>query len=62
MAPAMAPKQYGTSTDDSAKAAPKFLRSRVRNTVLRKAKLEPRSTTPNAASESGTNRVSVIEA
>ena len=55
MAPATAPKQYGTSTDDRAKAAPKLRRSRVRNTVLRKAKLEPRSTMPNAASVSGTN-------
>ena len=35
---------------------------RVRNTVLRNAKLEPRSTMPNAAKVSGTNRVSVMEA
>ena len=58
----MAPMQYGTSTDDRAKAAPKLRRSRVRNTVLRKAKLDPRSTIPKAARVSGTNRVRVIEA
>ena len=62
MAPATAPKQYGTSTDEIANAAPKLRRSRVRNTVLRKAKLDPRSTMPNAARVSGTNRVRVIEA
>ena len=60
--PATAPKQYGTSTEESANAAPKLRRSRVRKTVLRKAKLEPRSTIPNAAIVSGTNSVSVIEA
>ena len=62
MAPAIAPKQYGTMTDEMANAAPKLRRSRVRKTALRKAKLEPRSTMPNAAIDSGTNRVSVIEA
>ena len=62
MAPATAPKQYGTSTEESAKAAPKLRRSRVRNTVLRKAKLDPRSTMPKAASVNGTNRVRVIDA
>ena len=62
MAPATAPKQYGTSTDETAKAAPKFRRSRVLSTALRKAKLDPRSTTPNAANVSGTNSVRVIEA
>ena len=45
-----------------AKAAPKLRRSRVRNTVLRNAKLDPRSTIPNAASVSGTNSVRVIDA
>ena len=54
--------QYGTSTDDDANAAPKLRRSRVRNTALRNAKLEPRSTMPSAASVSGTNSVSVIDA
>jgi hypothetical protein len=54
--------QNGTSTDDRAKAAPKLRRSRVRNTVLRKAKLEPRRTMPRAARPRGTNTVSVIEA
>ena len=62
MAPATAPKQYGTSTEERAKAAPKLRRSRVRKTVLRKAKLDPRSTIPKAARASGTNRVRVIEA
>ena len=37
-------------------------RSRVRNTVLRKAKLDPRSTIPRAANVSGTNSVRVIDA
>ena len=54
--------QYGTSTDDEAKAAPKLRRSRVRKTSLRNAKLDPRSTMPSAASVSGTNSVSVIDA
>ena len=58
----MAPMQYGTSTDESANAAPKLRRSRVRNTTLRKAKLEPLNTTPTAAIVSGTNSVRVIEA
>ena len=62
MAPATAPKQYGTSTEETAKAAPKLRRSRVRKTVLRKAKLDPRSTIPNAASVRGTKSVRVIEA
>src|SRR3954468_21312456 len=62
MAPTMAPMQYGTNTDEAAKAAPKLRRSRVRNTALRKAKLEPRSTMPKAASVNGTKRVRVIEA
>jgi len=62
MAPATAPMQYGTSTDESANAAPKLRWSRVLNTALRKAKLEPRSTMPSAARVSGTKSVSVIEA
>src|SRR3954454_9129740 len=62
MAPATVPMKKGTSTDEIANAAPKFRRSRVRNTALRKAKLEPRSTMPSAASVRGTNRVSVIDA
>src|SRR5215475_6382303 len=60
IAPATAPKQYGTITDEIANAAPKFRRSAVRNTTLRNAKLEPRNTMPTAASVSGTNSVSVI--
>ena len=62
MAPAIVPMQYGTSTDEAANAAPKLRRSRVRVTALRKAKPEPRSTMPNAASVNGTNTVRVIEA
>ncbi len=62
MPPAIAPMQNGTTTDPSANAAPKLRRSRVRNTVLRKAKLDPRSTIPIAAIVNGTNSVSVIEA
>jgi hypothetical protein len=53
--------QNGTSTDEQANAAPKLRWLEVRWTSLRKAKLDPRSTMPNAASESGTNRVSVID-
>ncbi len=60
--PATAPMQYGTSTDDSAKAAPKLRRSRVRTTDLRKANPAPRSTIPTAARVKGTNSVSMIEA
>ena len=62
MAPATAPMQKGTSTDDAAKAAPKLRRSRVRITDLRKAKLAPRITMPSAAMVRGTNKVSVIDA
>src|SRR3954451_25124683 len=62
MLPATAPRQKGTSTEDRANAAPKFRRSRVRNTAFRNAKPAPRSTMPNAARVSGTNRVRVIEA
>ena len=63
IAPATAPMQYGTSTDDDANAAPKFALARAcANTALRNAKLEPRSTMPSAASVSGTNSVSVIDA
>ena len=62
IAPATAPMQYGTSTDEIAKIAPKSRRSDVRKTLLRNAKLEPRSTMPSAASVSGTNSVSVIDA
>ena len=62
MAPAIAPKQYGTITEEMAKAAPKLRRSRVRKTALRKAKLDPRNTIPKAANVSGTNSVKVIDA
>ena len=48
--------------DETAKAAPKLRRSRVRNTALRNAKPAPRSTMPRAASVNGTNMVRVIEA
>ena len=62
MPPTTVPREYGTSTEESAKAAPKLRLSRVRNTALRNAKDAPRSTMPRAASVSGTKRVSVIEA
>src|SRR5262245_39786382 len=62
IAPATAPMQYGTRTDENAKTAPRARRSRVRNTLLRNAKLEPRITIPSAASVSGTNSVRVIDA
>src|SRR3954463_9827026 len=61
-APSAAPRQYGTSTEETANAAPKFRWSRVRKTALRNAKLAPRSTIPAAASVSGTKRVSPIDA
>ncbi len=62
MAPTTVPRKYGTSTDESAKTAPKLRRCPVRNTDLRKANDAPRRTMPNAARVSGTNSVSVIEA
>ena len=49
IAPTTAPRQYGTSTDDAAKAAPKFRLELVRVTVLRNANPEPRRTIPIAA-------------
>src|SRR3982074_3074561 len=60
--PATAPMQNGTSTDDTANAAPKLRRSLVRNTALRNAKLEPRMTIPSAARDNGTKSVRVIDA
>src|SRR5262245_27228687 len=62
MEPATAPMQYGTTTEEIANNPPKIRRHFVRFTSLRNAKLEPRSTIPNAASESGTYNVSVIDA
>ena len=62
IAPATAPMQNGTITDDDANAAPKLRSLDVRVTSLRNAKLEPRNTMPSAASDSGTNSVSVIDA
>src|SRR5262245_13855889 len=61
IAPAIAPMQYGTRMDDAANAAPKLRWLDVRVTSLRNAKLEPRNTMPSAASDSGTNNVSVID-
>src|SRR5262245_56315648 len=61
-APAAAPRQNGTSTDEIANAAPKFRCDETRRTSLRNAKPEPRSTMPNAASERGTKSVSMIDA
>ena len=62
IAPATAPMQNGTITDEIANAAPKLRRLEVSVTSLRNAKLEPRRTMPSAASESGTKSVSVIDA
>src|SRR5262245_44683045 len=61
IAPATAPMQYGTRIDEAAKAAPKLRWLDVRVTSLRNAKLAPRNTIPSAASDRGTNRVSVID-
>jgi hypothetical protein len=61
-APAAAPRQNGTRTDETANAAPKFRCDETRATSLRKAKLEPRNTIPNAAIDNGTNNVSMIDA
>ena len=60
--PTTAPRQYGTSTEEIANAAPKVRRSRVRKTALRNANPAPRSTTPSAAKVSGTNIVREIAA
>src|SRR5215510_1531789 len=62
IAPAMAPMQYGTSTDDVANATPKLRWLETRVTSLRNAKLAPRRTMPSAARLSGTNNVKVIDA
>src|SRR4051812_34478354 len=59
--PATAPKQKGTSTEDTVNAAPKTRRTLNLVATLRNAKLLPRSTTPSAAIVSGTNIVSVID-
>src|SRR3954463_11617254 len=56
MLPITGPKQYGTSTEDSANAPPKVRLSRTRKPALRNAKLAPRRTIPSAASVRGTNR------
>ena len=62
IAPATAPMQNGTITDDVANAAPKLRWLDVRVTSLRNANAEPRNTMPSAANDSGTNNVSVIDA
>src|SRR3954468_12523521 len=62
IAPATAPMQNGTITDDVANAAPKLRWLDVRVTSLRNANAEPRNTMPSAAIDNGTNRVSMIEA
>src|SRR5829696_7582943 len=62
MAPATAPMQNGTITDEVANAAPKLRWLDVRVTSLRNAKAEPRNTMPSAAIESGTKSVSMIDA
>src|SRR5262252_276978 len=62
MAPATAPMQYGTSTEENANAAPKLRWLDVRWTSLRNANPAPRNTMPRAASDSGTNNVNVIDA
>src|SRR3954453_237212 len=62
IAPATAPMQNGTITDDDANAAPKLRWLDVRVTSLRKANADPRNTMPSAAIDSGTKSVSVIEA
>src|SRR5215813_6832276 len=61
IAPATAPMQKGTTTDEIANAPPKLRWLEVRVTSLRNAKLEPRSTIPNAASDSGTKSVSMMD-
>src|SRR4051794_37250157 len=62
MPPATAPMQYGTSTEESAKAPPNARRVSSETTALRNAKLAPRRTMPKAAMLSGTKRVRVIDA
>jgi hypothetical protein len=62
MPPAMAPMQYGTSTEASAKPPPNARRNLRVTTALRNAKLAPRRTMPKAAMVSGTKSVRVIEA
>ena len=62
MPPAMAPKQKGTSTEETAKMPPRLRRTPCRTTAFRKAKLAPRRTMPRAARVRGTNMVKVIDA
>ena len=63
MAPATAPMQNGHQHRRGRERGTEVaLAQDVRSTSLRNAKLEPRSTMPSAASESGTNSVSVIDA
>src|SRR6185436_3914544 len=62
IAPATAPMQYGTMTEEMAKRPPNTRCWGVRTRTLRNAKLEPRSTMPSAASVSGTNSVSMTDA
>ena len=62
IAPATAPMQNGTITEEIAKIAPNTRCSEVRTSDFRNAKLDPRSTMPSAASVSGTNSVSMIDA
>jgi len=57
MPPRAAPRKKGVSTAEKAKIAPNARRTPSRVDILRKAKLEPRSTMPSAARVSGMKSV-----
>ena len=61
IAPTAVPRKNGVSTDEIAKAAPAARRPRSVLATLRKAKPEPRSTMPSAASASGMNSVDITD-
>ena len=62
MAPATVPRKKGVRTEEMANTAPLARWAAVRTETLRKAKPEPRSTMPRAASPSGTYSVRITAA
>jgi hypothetical protein len=61
IAPTQAPKQNGTSTDDSANSPPSTRASRIVAASPRSAKAVPRKMIPATAMKSGTYRVDMSE-
>src|SRR5207302_10014383 len=62
MDPATVPRKKGVTTEEMANTAPLARWTSVRTETFRKAKPEPRSTIPSAASPGGTDSVRITAA